>query len=1149
MMSNSGMTPNPAWTDLFSLAEKLIVQNTLEAKHSLLLSETEKYLQCRATLCWENSLIGNETIGLEDRPLIKESLITGKYTLGIDSTQITRLVDKQIIGKIRPNGKIFAVAAPIMVEDQIMGVLECDRSYGPAFCKQEIQWIDGLAIQAAIALYSSQMHMDPGFGERFSRVHSITSKIADILDLDDLFKAIVEQVKEEFKFPNVMIFTVHFGRKKAFYQAGSFEKIPDTIQKCGEAYINLDEPSRDLTRVINQKTSLLVEHISDDDPILAFMRAFNVLYIPLIYDDQILAILCILGEEKYSFHQQEISNLEILASNLSISIRNGYIYRSEQWRRKVADGMREVAGILTANTDLDQVLDVILSELEKALPCDVAAIWLISNEIEEEIDNKDIRLAAVHLSQDLILPPEVHHTPEELIEICNDVQLPNYWLYDAIQSSEPVIRLPDSAYEPLGAILDFPSDYSAIAAPLKLSGNLLGILLLNHHTAGRYGGEAQSMTATFASYAAVAIENTKLYEAAHDQAWVSTVLLQVADATKSLNTLEELLGTMVRITPMLIGFHSCSAFLWDEYTELFIPAATHGLSSEQEQYFYTWRVGLGDISVFDRVYFSRGPIFVDEEDLPEIIDSTISLEILTSYDLKTKSLALFPMVVHDKIIGLFLVDYERKSNKTLPLDRIDWEDKFAIIQGIAHQAAVSVQNIQLIKSQKEEAYISIALLQVAQAVVSLNALEEILESIVRITPILVGVKRCVIFLLDEEKNQFLLSQSYGIGKTELEMLSSSLDSASFPLLGAVQRTNHIAYVPLTNDIESPEDWPSIDLDDLVLSDVESGISQPVTADILHGSARLLYAFPLSVKNEVLGVMITQEPDKDFQPSFHLREKRQEITVGITQQAALAIQNDLLQHEVLARERLEREFQLAREIQLTFLPDVLPELEGWQLSARYIPAREVGGDFYDVFYLPDRRIGIVMADVADKGMPAALFMTVIRTLIRAIAKEEISPAKVLKKVNDLLVLDTKRGMFVTVAYAVLELNTGALIYANAGHNLPILVRDNRSMDKLSTTGMAMGVLEGIDILEKCITAEPGDRLLLYTDGITEAFSEGGEMFGEARLLDVILECADLEVNQFLNCIMDAVDEFCGSVFASDDITLFVISRLGAKRIDT
>ena len=240
--------------------------------------------------------------------------------------------------------------------------------------------------------------------------------------------------------------------------------------------------------------------------------------------------------------------------------------------------------------------------------------------------------------------------------------------------------------------------------------------------------------------------------------------------------------------------------------------------------------------------------------------------------------------------------------------------------------------------------------------------------------------------------------------------------------------------------------------------------------------------------------------------------------------------------------MERELQLAREIQQTFLPDHLPTCAGWDLAVLWKPAREVGGDFYDVFELPGNRLGLVIADVADKGMPAALFMTLVRTLIRATAREELSPSAVLEIVNDLLVTDTKHGLFITVAYAVLSLEFGKVIFANAGHNLPILIcQEPKRIEILETTGMALGVLEGIHIADLSTNLKPEDCLIFYTDGITEAFSPDGEMYGENRLREIVLSGVCNSAQQQLQAIDQAVQDFIGGLPPSDDITLLTVRR--------
>ncbi len=312
-------------------------------------------------------------------------------------------------------------------------------------------------------------------------------------------------------------------------------------------------------------------------------------------------------------------------------------------------------------------------------------------------------------------------------------------------------------------------------------------------------------------------------------------------------------------------------------------------------------------------------------------------------------------------------------------------------------------------------------------------------------------------------------------------------------------------------------------------------------EVLQIRSRLLIGFPLSVKGEVLGVMLIEEeePSKGTL-SYHIREKRIEIVTGISQQAALAIKNDYLQREAIKSERMEQELQLARDIQKTFLPDTLPIIPGWEIDIRWKPAREVAGDFYDYFYLEKNVLGFVIADVADKGMPAALFMTLIRTLFRSAAKDHPSPAAVVKQVNDLLIPDAKNGMFVTVFYAEINLESGLITYVNAGHNPPIICALNSDyLNELTRTSIALGIFYDIEVQEAVVSLNPGDWIFFYTDGITEAFSDNDEMFGVNRLHRLLKDKYFTSAKAIVEDVEKSVHEFVKGTDLSDDITLAAI----------
>jgi serine phosphatase RsbU (regulator of sigma subunit) len=287
-------------------------------------------------------------------------------------------------------------------------------------------------------------------------------------------------------------------------------------------------------------------------------------------------------------------------------------------------------------------------------------------------------------------------------------------------------------------------------------------------------------------------------------------------------------------------------------------------------------------------------------------------------------------------------------------------------------------------------------------------------------------------------------------------------------------------------------------------------------------------------------MLIEEAEK----GRRFRARRIEIIHGIAQQAALAIQNDLLQQEMVVRERLETEVQLARQIQQTFIPQSLPTLAAWQFAARWRTARQVGGDFYDVIELPNHKFGLFIADVADKGMPAALFMALTRTLLRAAAIERNSPVEVLRRVNDQLLPDTQQGMFVTAVYGVLDVASGEFTFVNAGHNPPFWVKGNGVVEKLTRTAVALGVMEQPNMQERTISLAEGDLLLLYTDGLTEAFSPTDDMFGDARLADALASLPSHTAEEVLVLVEHRLNEFIESVPLGDDLTMLAVKRTNA-----
>ncbi|HEX7588406.1 MAG TPA: SpoIIE family protein phosphatase [Anaerolineae bacterium] len=249
-----------------------------------------------------------------------------------------------------------------------------------------------------------------------------------------------------------------------------------------------------------------------------------------------------------------------------------------------------------------------------------------------------------------------------------------------------------------------------------------------------------------------------------------------------------------------------------------------------------------------------------------------------------------------------------------------------------------------------------------------------------------------------------------------------------------------------------------------------------------------------------------------------------------------------QSEALAIERMEQELRVARLIQQTLLPKQLPELPGWNVAVHYQPARAVGGDFYDFYALPDGRLVIVEGDVTDKGVPAALVMATMRAILRGASRRMLSPSAALARSNELLCPEIPPNMFVTCLYSILDPLTGRLQFANAGHNLPIR-RNNGQVTELRATGMPLGLLPGMQYEDKETVLEPGDTLLIYSDGISEAHNPQREMFEFARMREVM--AANPGSATLISSLLSALGAFTGANWEQeDDVTMVVLERSAA-----
>jgi serine phosphatase RsbU (regulator of sigma subunit) len=292
--------------------------------------------------------------------------------------------------------------------------------------------------------------------------------------------------------------------------------------------------------------------------------------------------------------------------------------------------------------------------------------------------------------------------------------------------------------------------------------------------------------------------------------------------------------------------------------------------------------------------------------------------------------------------------------------------------------------------------------------------------------------------------------------------------------------------------------------------------------------------PIWVQSRALGIINVATDDWQFLTAADLQ-----FLTAVSAQLSIALERAQLYDELNAqRARLELELQIAREVQASLLPRHLPRVPGFSFAADWRSAREMAGDFYDMFALPEGRWALLIADVSDKGAPAAMYMAMTRSLIRASASRDLGPAATLIEVNRDLLAHSSSTMFVSVFYAVLDSQVRSLTYANAGHNPPLLRRSSGAIESLARTGVLVGILPDLIISEAGVTLAPGDTLVAYTDGLTDALNPQGEDYGLPRLQAALAAAPESDAALQLAHLSQDLAAFTSGVPPFDDITLFI-----------
>ena len=652
---------------------------------------------------------------------------------------------------------------------------------------------------------------------------------------------------------------------------------------------------------------------------------------------------------------------------------------------------------------------------------------------------------------------------------------------------------------------------SGIYVPLIADDAVIGTISIQSYQPNAFDADDMRLLSLIADQAAVAIAKARAFDEARQRAVQLQAIHEVSQRITAILDLDELLDSVVALIRERFGYHPVQIFTLEPDGALTFRASTGSRPAPDV------RVGVGLVGT---ALAQGAPLLVNDvaADARYIADAP-----------GTRAELAVPLRFGDEYLGVLDV-------QTAAEDGFSDADMF-VMQTLAGQIAVAIESARSFTAQREEAWTLNALLQVSENLHRAESLADLLPAIVRLPPLLLGCDRCYC-LLHDTAPAFVPLAAYGVGADgRAALLEQRIAEGDAPLLlEAMQRAG-----------------PTI------ARGTEARAGVGATLASFGGGAFLAAA--LNARGAPLGVLVADYSDAGREFAGRVLTLYQ----GMAGQVAGALESALLAEDAARAERLDQELRVAREIQTALLPARPPALPGWSIAADWQSARLVGGDFYDFWLLAEKRearglsledhaathtpqasrpvsLGFVIADVSDKGVPAAMFMALSRSLVRAAALDGSPPDVALERANRWITRDSESAMFVTVFYGILDPASGRLCYTNAGHNPPLLIgAADGAVRELSTRDMALGVLEGASFHAAEATLLPGDVLLAYTDGITEAINDAGEPFGVARLREAAVVNRGRGAGEILAAVIRALTAFAGGRPPFDDLTLVVIKR--------
>lgn len=927
--------------------------------------------------------------------------------------------------------------------------------------------------------------------------------VAAQLDFDALCQLIVQEADKiiDTRTFQLGFFEGHYFRR----QVWNVDGIPQEPQS-----FDLREGGGLVSWVRDNKTFLLIRDLKKELKDLPTTPRYSggsvprsAIFIPLISGDDVLGVLGAHSDLPYHFDETHVRQLTIVANQAAAAIANGRLLMQERERVAQIGLIAAITQQINAADNLEDVFERVVNLTQETFGFFQVNIF--------ELEPADQTLYLRASSTTSLVAYDIKFAQNDSLVGSASLLCQTIIANDARQDERFVAAVGIPSVDESWSEVN-----SVFVTPLVVGEVCWGVLEVLDTPVDRFSPAETEVLETLAAGVAIAIQKAQQLLRQRVQAWLTTARLQVANVISESHGLEQVLTQVTRATVLLVGVESAGVLLWEPEQGHYVPGELYGSLSEGVKSAFQARPWpIGQWRALDAVHVSHEP-YLSTRPWPWASKNNHEKAIHATW--------LWPLLFDRQLMGvLFITQPPNEQEQTFPLSttpdgRILFPElrtrREELLADIAHQLAHVLERIRLRRAQEEEAWVNTALLQVAEAVNSLIDLNEILSTIVRFVPMLVGVESCLVLTWNEGEDLFEVGPSYGLSEMGRGLLDTlHLDRAE--LYGYLRQQAKLGAEHYTDAPHYVVDLP------------------PWLGQVLE--AKAAQAVPLRAQGRFVGMMLV-----GFQPSeVTFDGRRLNILIGIGQQAATAVVNNQLYAEAAERDRLEQEIAVAYTIQASLIPHGQPPIPNCEVASLWQAARQVSGDFYDFIPLRSGEWAIVIADVTDKGVPAALFMAVSRTILRAAANSRRDPAQILRRANELILSDSDSDLFVTVFIAIWDPVTYQLRYASGGHNPPLLVRRGGDIESLQVEGMALGVVEEATFDTAVVQLEPDDLVLFYTDGVTDAVNEGYDEFGLTRLQLLLQHSRRHTAVDIVQSIHHAVLDHAGQSAQFDDVTMVVM----------